>query len=95
MDTIVPSADLRNSYNKMSKKCKETREPVYITVNGKGDTVLLDITQYNLLQAELELYKLISEGEHDIANNKTVSFDDGFTNIRKKLEAMRGDDKNR
>ena len=39
MQNIRPSAELRNKYNEISNLCKETREPVYITVNGHGDTV--------------------------------------------------------
>ncbi len=31
MPLIIPSADLRNNYNKISKRCHETKEPIYIT----------------------------------------------------------------
>ena len=36
--TIRPSADLRNHYNEISKQCKESREAVIITVNGRGES---------------------------------------------------------
>ena len=35
-DMIRPSADLRNHYSDISKLCRETRQPVVITVNGRG-----------------------------------------------------------
>lgn len=38
---IRPSADLRNHYGEISKHCKENKEAVIITVNGRGDTVVL------------------------------------------------------
>ena len=57
MQNIRPSAELRNKYNEISSLCKETREPVYITVNGHGDTVILSLEQFNQMQAELELLK--------------------------------------
>ena len=38
-ESIRPSADLRNHYNDISKQCKENKEAVIITVNGRGDTV--------------------------------------------------------
>ena len=38
-ETIRPSADLRNHYNEISKQCREQKEAVIITVNGRGDTV--------------------------------------------------------
>ena len=41
MAIIRPSADLRNKYKEISELCKLTQEPVYITVNGKEDTVII------------------------------------------------------
>jgi prevent-host-death family protein len=38
---IRPSADLRNHYNEISKQCHETRKPVIITKNGRGDTAVI------------------------------------------------------
>ena len=40
MEIIRPSADLRNRYAEISKTCRETRKPVYITVNGRGDWLM-------------------------------------------------------
>ena len=34
-ETIRPSADLRNYYSEISKLCKENKEAVIITVNGR------------------------------------------------------------
>lgn len=35
-ETIRPSADLRNRYNEISRQCREGKEAVIITVNGRG-----------------------------------------------------------
>ena len=35
-ERIRPSADLRNHYNEISKQCREDKEAVIITVNGRG-----------------------------------------------------------
>ena len=40
MPNIRPSSDIRNNYPEISRLCKETGRPVYITVNGKGDTAI-------------------------------------------------------
>lgn len=40
---IRPSAAIRNNYNDISNYCKETGEPVYLTKNGEGDLVVMDI----------------------------------------------------
>ena len=86
MENIRPSAELRNKYNEISNLCKETREPVYITVNGHGDTVILSLEQFNQMQAELELLKMLSESEDDVRNNRVKPVADTFNDIRKKLE---------
>ena len=86
MENIRPSAELRNKYNEISNLCKETREPVYITVNGHGDTVILSLEQFNQMQAELELLKMLSESEDDVRNNRVRPVADTFNDIRKKLE---------
>ena len=86
MQNIRPSAELRNKYNEISTLCKETREPVYITVNGRGDTVILSIEQFNQMQAELELLKMLSEAEDDVRNGRVAPVDDTFNDIRKKLD---------
>jgi len=86
MENIRPSAELRNKYNEISNLCKETRKPVYITVNGRGDTVILSLEQFNQMQAELELLKMLSESEDDVRNDRVKPVTDTFNDIRKKLE---------
>ena len=43
---IKPSASIRNNYNEISALCKSTGEPVYLTKNGEGDLVVMDIDVY-------------------------------------------------
>lgn len=85
---IRPSADLRNKYGEMSKICKETREPIYITVNGRGDTVLLDMTEYLAIKKELELLQNLAEAEEDIKNGRVAPVETMFANVRKALEEV-------
>lgn len=86
MQNIRPSAELRNKYNEISNLCKETREPVYITVNGHGDTVIMSLEDYNQMVAELELLKMLSESEDDVRNGRVAPIENTFNDIRKKLE---------
>ena len=58
MPTIKSSADLRNSYNKISSFCHQYDEPVFITKNGKGDLAVLSIEAYEKLLGRFELYGL-------------------------------------
>ena len=86
MQNIRPSAELRNKYHEISNICKDTREPVFITVNGHGDTVIINLEVYNQMVAELELLKMLSESEDDVRNGRVAPIENTFNDIRKKLE---------
>ena len=86
MQNIRPSAELRNKYNDISNLCKETREPVFITVNGRGDTFIMNIEDYNQMIAELELLKMLAESENDVMNERVKPFSETLSDIRKKLQ---------
>lgn len=82
---IRPSADLRNKYNEISKQCKETREAVIITVNGRGDTAVLGLQHYKQMKAELELLRTLAEAEDDVQNGRVESMQKSFDNLRESL----------
>ena len=86
MPNIRPSADIRNNYPEISRLCKETGEPVYITVNGKGDAALIDIAVLDEMDARIELYEKIAAGIRDVNERKTYSHEDVFGELRKGLE---------
>ena len=82
---IRPSADLRNKYNEISKQCKETREAVIITVNGRGDTAVLGLQDYKQMKAELELLRTLAESENDVQNGRVGSMKESFDELRLSL----------
>lgn len=43
---IRPSAAIRQNYNEIAELCKATGEPVYLTKNGEGDLVVMDINAF-------------------------------------------------
>lgn len=71
MPIIIPSADICNNYPEISRQCKETGQPVYITVNGKGDAALIDISVLDELYARIALYEKLSVGIRDLEQGKT------------------------
>ncbi len=85
MDVIRPSADLRNRYSEISKVCHETRKPVYITVNGRGDTVILGLAEYEQMKSELKLLRMLAESEEDLALGRVAPIKDTFDGIRESL----------
>jgi len=52
---IKPSAAIRNNYNEISRLCKETGEPVYLTKNGEGDLVVMDMAAFEKERRMLEI----------------------------------------
>ena len=82
MPNIRPSADVRNNYPELSKICKETGEPVYITVNGKGDAALIDIGVLDELYARIDLYQKISMGVADFREGRVKSHEEVFSKFR-------------
>ena len=82
---ICPSSDLRNKYNEISNLCKSSKEPIFITVNGHGDTVLLSYDYFKQMTAELELLKMLAESEDDVRNGRVSNIETTFDNLRKKL----------
>lgn len=53
MPTIVPSADLRNHYAEIEELAKKTGEPIYLTKNGRGSLVLMDIDAFESYQLDI------------------------------------------
>lgn len=68
MPSIRPISDLRNGANEISEFCRSTREPVFITKNGVGDMVVVSIEEYELQQAQLDLYAKLAKAETEIAS---------------------------
>lgn len=82
---IRPSSDLRNHYNEISKQCKELRRAVIITVNGRGDTVVLGLQDYYQMQSELELLRTLAESEEDVKNGRIAPIKGSFDDLRASL----------
>jgi prevent-host-death family protein len=82
MPTITSSAELRNSYNAVSKQCHESGEPIFITKNGKGDLVVQSIESYEEMQGRLDFYRQIAEGMSDIEKGDAMPFDEAMKALR-------------
>ncbi|MDK6295114.1 type II toxin-antitoxin system Phd/YefM family antitoxin [Gardnerella swidsinskii] len=85
MPTIKSSTDLRNNYNEISTFCHETKEPVFITKNGRGDLAVMSIDLFNKFMSKYELYRSLSQSESDFNNNRTLSFEESMRDLREEL----------
>lgn len=68
MPSIRPISDLRNSANEISDFCRQTREPVFITRNGTGDMVVMNLEEYERQRALIDLYGKLAVAEQQIAD---------------------------
>lgn len=81
-ETIRPSADLRNHYSEISRQCREEKEAVIITVNGRGDTVSLSYEEYKNMKMRIELLEILAEAEDDVKNDRVAPISDTFDELR-------------
>lgn len=80
MSNILPVSDLRN-YNEVLKNCR-AGEPVFLTKNGRGKFVVLDIEDYEKDRAEKKLLQKLREAE------EAVKEGDGWLSLDELKAAM-------
>ena len=68
MANILPVTDLRN-YNEVLKNCRKG-EPVYLTKNGRGRFVVMDIEDYERDLAEKKLLIMLREAEEAVKDGE-------------------------
>ena len=68
---IKPSASIRQNYNEIVALCRSTREPVYLTKNGEGDLVVMDIESFYRREKMLKLREELLAVEEDRAAGRT------------------------
>ena len=64
MPNILPVSDLRN-YNEVLKNC-QVGEPVFLTKNGRGKFVVMDIEDFEREKAEKKLLMKLQEAEEAV-----------------------------
>ena len=62
---IKPSATIRQNYNEIANLCRSTHEPVYLTKNGEGDLVVMDVESFARREKMLKLREELLAVEED------------------------------
>ena len=84
---IKPSALIRKNYNEVVSLCKESGEPVYLTKNGEGDLVVMDIASFERLEKIYSLREKLFAIEDDRLQGKTgYSIDEASEKISKAID---------
>ena len=74
---IKPSASIRQNYNEIAALCKSSGEPVYLTKNGEGDLVVMDIEAFTRREKMFKLREeLLSVEEDRMAGSTGVTVDE-------------------
>ena len=86
--TIMASADIRLKYNEVVDKCKESGEPIYLTKNGQGELVVMDIASFEKREQELLAQQLVLEAfAARLFDKKDYSLDESKSLINKLIES--------
>lgn len=74
---IKPSATIRQNYNAIAELCRATKEPVYLTKNGEGDLVVMDVESFARREKMLKLREeLLAVEEDRVAGHKGYTPDE-------------------
>jgi len=79
---IIPMRDLKNTVE-VEKHCVKEQGPVYVTKNGYGRLVVMDIEYYEKTMQKMYEAKAVMEGLKDLKEGNT---EDGVDTIRKLKE---------
>ncbi len=80
---IIPMRDLKNTVE-IERRCAEENGPVFVTKNGYGRLVVMDIDYYERTMRKMDEARTIMEGLEDVKSGKTVDGDTAISNIRSK-----------
>ena len=88
---IRPSAAIRQNYNEIADLCRETAEPVFLTKNGEGDLVVMDIETYNRREKMLKLRdEMLSVEEDRMRGSEGYSIDEVTSMMRSAIKEAAG-----
>ncbi len=78
MEQCIPIRDLKNT-SEISKLCRETKAPIYVTKNGYNDMVIMSTEVYDRIRL-YSVYEKLMEAEADIAEGRTM---DAFESVQR------------
>ena len=84
---IMASADIRLKYNEVVEKCRESGEPIYLTKNGQGELVVMDIASFEKREQEVRAQQLVLEAyAARLAGAKDYTHEEAMAIIDKLIE---------
>lgn len=86
---IKASASLRNDYASISNLVRETKEPIYITKNGEGDGVYMNLEAFEKREQTLNLRaKVLQAEEERLSGARTMSISEARKALRERINGL-------
>ena len=86
---LRPISYVKAHTTEIVKHVENTKSPVVITQNGEAKAVIIDIDSYQKTINAINLAKLLSFGETDIKNKKTITHENAKKIFEKTLNSAR------
>ena len=88
---IKPSSELRKNYNSIAEICRANKTPVFLTRNGEGDTVIMDMETYSRREEDLAVAELLLAAERArLTGTRGYSVDEFQNNMRQAIKKGTG-----
>jgi len=85
-DDIRSVAELKRNTSKILKQIQNTRRPVFLTVKGRAEAVLLDAKEYDRISSALAMLKLLLPAEEDVKKDRIRDAASFFKEFKREKE---------
>lgn len=80
---IIPMRDLKNTVE-VERQCKEEQGPIFVTKNGYGRLVVMDIEYYESTIQKMEEARLLIEALEDVEEGRVLDGKEPLLKLREK-----------
>lgn len=80
---IIPMRDLKNTVE-VERQCKEEQGPIFVTKNGYGRLVVMDIEYYENTIQKMEEARLLIEALEDVEEGRVLDGKEALLKLREK-----------
>ena len=80
---IIPMRDLKNTVE-VERQCKEEQGPIFVTKNGYGRLVVMDIEYYESTIQKMEEARLLTEALEDVEQGRVLDGKEALLKLREK-----------
>lgn len=89
MPLVVPVSEMQRNGAALTNRAMETKEPIYLTRNGKSAVVLMDAEEFDrrmafrdaLVRREERVFEGIMRGHREIEEGRGIALDDALAQL--------------